>query len=236
MLLGGRRLRRLGVDQENRMLNTFSGTWRASLVAAPMLLAPAWVGAQHASSPVSIEIRGGLNWHDVGPCGPEKGSGSGGTVGLAVRTTGAWFASGSVDVFDLWSGESICELDLPIRHHYGIMVGVWGTPHLDVTTPRLAVSLGRRFDLGRVPIEVTAGLGTVRTKMSYISIASEHVDWRPWYGGTVTFFGLAPTVGVQLEWGRRQIAERYYGQALFVAEVPRWENVARMVVTFRPIE
>jgi hypothetical protein len=206
-----------------------------ALVAARLLIGPAGAESQETRSPGSFEVRGGFNWHEVGLCGPRKGSGSGGTLGLALRTQGTWFVSASADVFDLLASESTCELDLPTEDYQGQRVSVRGHANLDVTTPRVAAALGHRFHLGLMPVELTAGLGAVRTKIAYWGDLEE-VGWRPWYGGTVTLFGLSPAVGVQFEWGRRRISERYYdsfGQT-FVAEVTRWENMARLVFAYRP--
>jgi hypothetical protein len=202
------------------------------LIAATLAI-PSFLHAQtDASGWMGVELRTGIGWHDVGRCGPDKGSGSGGTLGLEVRTNGRWFVSSAVDVFDVVSGDGICQLDLPMRMYGADFVEVWGAPRLDVTTPRIAASIGHRFVFSDMPSELTLGVGSVRTKTAYKSPSPRVIDWRPWFGGTLTFRPLAD-VGVQFEWGRRQLAQRYYalGQDVVVAETSLWESIGRLGVT-----
>lgn len=140
---------------------------------------------------------------------------------------------------DLFLANVSCLEILYTRQYAGQTVERWGDPELDFTTPRLALSLGYGFTVLERRAEVTAGIGLLRTKIDYGGPARQEITWRPWYGAAAVL-RLSRIIGLQLEAGWHQLAERYYAPGrdyydpsadVIVAEIRRWAPLWRLGVT-----
>jgi len=206
-----------------------------SIIAASNILRPPAVDAQEGRFAwPTLEVRGGIVSHGAGGCLTKRATGA--IAGVDVRSQGRWILSAAVDLF---MSNINCFDILYTRQYAGQTVERWGSPELDFTTPRLAVSLGYGFSVYGRGAELMAGLGAVRTRIDYGGPAREEITWRPWYGAGVVL-RLSSALGVQLEAGWHQLAERYYAAGrdyydpdgdVIVAEIRRWEPMWRLGVT-----
>jgi len=205
------------------------------VVVAWLAISPAALGAQDTGFAwPRLEVRGGLTGHGAGACLTKRATGA--TAGFDLRTRGRWIVSAAVDLFVT---NANCFDILYTREYEGQTVERWGHPQLGFTTPRFTLSAGYAFSVLGMSAELTSGLGTVRTRTDYGGPAREDITWRPWYGGALAL-RLSSALGVQLEAGRHQLAERYYAFErdfyapegdVIVAEILRWETMWRLGIT-----
>jgi len=112
--------------------------------------------------------------------------------------------------------------------YQGQLVDIAGDPYFTLTTPRLSAGLGVDVDIGKLEGEVMGAGGVTRTKTDYGGYGTD-VSWRPWYGASISVRHPS-RVGIEVEFGRHRLEERYYSQAtdVVVAAFLRWETMFRI--------
>jgi len=187
-------------------------------------LRPAGLAAQRADTlRPRLELRGGWAWHGGGNCHGARASGI--ALGAAFQTRGQIVAGLGADVF---LAKTSCLDILLVRNYGGQEVEIRGKPALG---PRIALNVGYAVPVAGVRTELTAGVGLVATYIDYGTNRGGEWSARRWYGGSGAV-RLPAGFGLEVEFGRHQLAERYYarGADVVVAELQRWENMWRIAV------
>lgn len=204
----------------------------ATLLASLALLSLSTVAGAQGVPGGGLEVRNwvgghaGLYTHD--PIDERCTTRTVPTAGVEVRTRGPWLAALGVDL--MLPGSTTCALYAKTVEFQGESVEE-STGVVSGITGRLSVRIGRTFWFYDTIVEPAAGIGLAAMPLDFVSGPSEMV-WRPWFGGSLDLRSAQSRIGIQLEYGTRQVPIRYYTHRSGwekVHEFYRWGNELRLL-------
>lgn len=200
------------------------GLLGACTVALCSLLASPPLAAQDTAVPFRDRLGFSAGVLGIASGDPRCNDHSGLGAGVEAHTRGRWLLALRADLLSSWA--MACSSVGRTTVHEGARVEVFTLSDL-AFSPRLSLIAGPTLRMGEVVAEVAAGVGWL-----YLRGDRRGSFFPFWYGGTVRLRSGDWPVGLELEYGRREVPVRYVLDRRTVHEFGQAEPLWRLAVSF----